>query len=131
MSRFSVLFSAVLVAGATTLIPAGAALAAPMPKPPAPTCALFAQTPVNNGNTLSATGGRVGCSNTAKVTVRLVTKSNGANQKVVGEMSQSGKAVKLAVMAPCSGHGKVTVHTETMSSTGAIYQSPTVTFAHC
>ncbi|GAA0533155.1 hypothetical protein GCM10011581_18030 [Saccharopolyspora subtropica] len=128
MRRSPVLFSAAAALAAFAVLPTAPALAA---SPQAPICTLFANQPTREGNTLVATGGRIGCRNTATVTVRLMFEQQDATAKVLGELVQSGTEINLAAKAPCTTGGQVRVHTETRSSTGAVYRSPSVTFDRC
>lgn len=127
MRHSPVLFSAALTLAAFAIAPAAPAIAAES----APACALFAYQPTREGNTLTATGGRTGCLNSATVTVRIVIEQKDAAPKVIGELAQSGTEINLVTKAPCNSGATIKVRTETISSTGAIAHSPTNTFEKC
>ncbi|MGW5645144.1 hypothetical protein ACWEV3_00245 [Saccharopolyspora sp. NPDC003752] len=128
MRHSPLLLSAALTAAAFAIVPTAPALAAAQQ---APACALFAYQPTRDGNTLTAIGGRTGCLNSATVTVRIVVEQKDATPKAIGELAQSGTEINLTTKAPCNSGATVKVHTETISSTGAIAHSPTTTFEKC
>ncbi|MGP4015926.1 hypothetical protein [Saccharopolyspora sp. 5N708] len=138
MRHSPVLFSAALALPALTLAaltlaalaiaPAAPAIASPEQ---APKCALFAYQPTREGNTLTANGGRTGCLNNATVNVRIVVEQKESTPKIIGELAQSGTEINLTTKAPCNTGSTVTVHTETVSSTGATYRSASSTFEQC
>ncbi|MDA3627168.1 hypothetical protein [Saccharopolyspora oryzae] len=129
MRRSPVMFGVAAALSAFALAPAVPAIAAAPEQSPA--CALFANHPTREGDTLVATGGRTGCTNTATVNVRIVVAQKDATPKVIGELAQSGTEVQLTTKAPCTTGGTVEVYTETTSSTGATYRSASTTFEKC
>lgn len=129
MRRHPLLFS--IAAALTALVVSPATPATAVAPERAPACTLFAEQPTREGNTLVAHGGRTGCANTATVDVRIVVPQKDAAPKVLGQLTQSGTEIDLTAKAPCTTGGTVQAHTETVSSTGALYRSAPITFENC
>lgn len=132
MRKLSILFSVALGIMISAVVPATAATHNPPPPPPPdPMCTLYASAPVRQGMMLTAEGGRIGCSNTATVSVLILAEQRDQAPRKLGELSQSGRDVKLKPVAPCNTGRPITVYTRVTSSAGSLYESPRSSFPAC
>lgn len=134
MRKLSILFSVALGIMISAVVPAAGATHNPPPPPPpgpGPMCTLYASAPVRQGMMLTSEGGRIGCDNTATVSVLILAEQRDQAPRKLGELSQSGRDVKLKPVAPCNSGRPITVYTRVTSSAGSVYESPRSSFPAC
>jgi hypothetical protein len=87
-------------------------------------CYLYADTPTwESYSVLAGEGGRLGCSTTRTVTVRLRQDRPWWPDRTLAEVSKTGTNVILVARRYCTGNSDMKVFTETLNGTGGKVQS--------